>query len=302
MRPGARWVARADNRGDGWTLAAPEQWDAGRHLPLILEPADAEVLVGLDVPVGLPLAWAERAGITAFRDLLGIIASGAWPTLLEPATSPDEISARRPFYPRAPGGARRDHLVRGLDLASPDDLLRRCDRAVPGVMGPAASVFWLVGPQQVGKAAISAWREVIAPCAAHPHVRLWPADGYLADLMNPGSAVICESYPRAAYEWPLGFPRAGWSKRRQADRRARARDARAWLAGSGMRVDVAPAMSAAFADGFGPAASGEDAFDATMGALQLIAVLEGRMPAGPPADLPDARRAVEGWIIGRPVG
>lgn len=300
MRPQARWVVRADDRGDGWTLSAPERWDAARHMPVILEPGADAVVAGFDVPLGVPAAWAARAGMRSFRDVLGLIGDDAWPDLLEPAESAGQVGVRRPFYPRAPGGSRRDHLLQGLGLSSADDLLRACDRPVPGVMGAASPVFWLVGAQQVGKAAISAWREVVAPAANAPHVRLWPFDGDLPGLAAAGTSVICECYPRAAYEWPLGFPRTGWSKRRQADRRARAADALAWIASSGAPVRPDRGMRAALDDGFGAAPAGEDPFDATMGALQVIAVLQGLVPPGPDPAMPAAQRAVEGWILGRP--
>ncbi|MBM3634755.1 MAG: DUF429 domain-containing protein [Actinobacteria bacterium] len=302
MRPPARWAVRADDRGDGWQLAAPEPWDERRHMQAILDPGDAAVLAGFDVPLGVPVAWAHLAGVRSFRDLLGLIADDAWPHLLDPAPTPADIGPRRPFYPRAPGGSRRQHLVDALGLQSADDLFRACDRPVPDVMGAAAPVFWLVGPQQVGKAAITAWREVVVQAAARGHVRLWPFDGDLLDLFSPGRSAICECYPRAAYEWPLGFPRTGWSKRRQADRRARARDALAWIAASGLSVRLHPDARAALDDGFGPLPSGEDPFDATMGALQLIAVVEGLVPAGPAAHLPGTQLMVEGWILGRPAG
>ena len=269
-------------------------------MPVILEPGADAVVAGVDVPLGVPAAWAARAGMRSFRDVLGLIGDDAWPDLLEPAESAGQVGVRRPFYPRAPGGSRRDHLLQGLGLSSADDLLRACDRPVPGVMGAAAPVFWLVGAQQVGKAAISAWREVVAPAANAPHVRLWPFDGDLPGLVAAGTSVICECYPRAAYEWPLGFPRTGWSKRRQADRRARAQDALAWITASGAPVRPDRAMRAAMDDGFGVAPSGEDPFDACMGALQLISVLEAIIPAGPDPAMPDAQRAVEGWILGRP--
>jgi hypothetical protein len=119
--------------------------------------------------------------------------------------------------------------------------------------------------------------------------------------MQPGTSVIAESYPRAAYAWPLAFPRSGWSKRRQSDRRQRGREALRWLAGSGLPVTLDADMSTALRDGFGPAPSGEDPFDATMGAIQAIAVLEGLLPEMP-ADLPRPTLEIEGWILGRPAG
>ena len=47
-------------------------------------------------------------------------------------------------------------------------------------------------------------------------------------------------------------------------------------------------------DGFGPSASGEDAFDATLSAIALVQlVTSGRLP-----EPPDDARAIEGWILG----
>jgi len=302
MRPPARWVVRGDDRGDGWRVRAPERWDPARHMPLLERSGNGAVVAGFDVPLGVPHAWARAAGVESFGEVLARLADPSWPRFAEPAEVPDEIGPRRPFYPRAPGGSRQAHLVEGLGLDSPQQLLRACDRPVPGVITAAAPVFWLVGPQQVGKAAISAWREVVVPAVAHDHVRMWPFDGALPDLLAPGSVVLAECYPRAAYTWPLGFPGAGWSKRRQADRRARGREALAWTRASGLPIHLDPAMRAAIDDGFGAAPSGEDPFDATMGALQMIAVLDGLVPAGPPPGLPPAQAAVEGWILGRPAG
>jgi hypothetical protein len=303
MRSGARWVVRADDDGEGWRIHAPEPWHPDVHMGVIMAPGDRAVVVGLDVPLGVPRGWAATVGLTSFRDLLAAIRGDRWPHLLEPAATAADIAPSRPFYPRRPGGTRQADLVAGLGLASVDDLRRECDRALPGAMGSAAPVFWLVGAQQVGKAAITAWRDVVAPAAARAHVRLWPMDGALDDLVAPGRTVIAEVYPRAAYAWPLGFPPTGWSKRRQADRRARAAQARQWMGSNRRGITPDRAMQAALDDGFGPAPSGEDPFDATMGALQMIAVLDGLLPEAPRAlmDATDSHaRATEGWILGRP--
>jgi hypothetical protein len=166
--------------------------------------------------------------------------------------------------------------------------------------GPTAAANASVAPAGRGRTLV---RALLAPAAALAHVRLWPMDGALADLVAPGRTVLAEVYPRAAYTWPLGFPPAGWSKRRQADRRARGAQARQWMSSGGRGITPDRAMQAALDDGFGPAPSGEDPFDATMGALQMIAVLDGLLPGAPPA-LMDATgaqaRATEGWILGRP--
>lgn len=299
MRPRARWVVRADDHGGHWTLSAPERWDPARHGALLLQPAEQPTLAAFDLPVGVPVAWAERAGVRSFRDLLAAIGAPPWDRFAEPAATSDQISLHRPFYPRRPGGTSQAQLVHGLGLDSPDQLRRACDHGVPGLLGAASPVFWLVGAQQVGKGALSAWTDVIGPAAAAAHVRLWPADGDLAALMTPGAVVIAESYPRAAYTWPLGFPRSGWSKRRQADRRRRSREALAWVSGSGLAIAPSREMRQALDAGFGPHAWGEDPFDAAMGALQAIAILEGLVPEMP-RGLPRTTRQVEGWILGRP--
>lgn len=298
MRPAARWVTRADHDGAAWRVRPPEPWGE-QHLALLAGPDDAAVVLGIDVPLGVPLAWARSAGAGSFRDVLARMADGSWPQFAEPATAPHEIAPTRPFYPRRPGGTSRAELVEGLGLGGAHDLLRSCDAAVPGSMPAAAPLFWLVGAQQVGRAALSAWREVVAPLIALPHVRLWPMDGHMPDLVRPGAAVMAEAYPRAAYEWPLGLPGGRWSKRRQADRAVRARHALAWAEGCGIGIGITPGLRVAMHDGFGPAAAGEDPFDSVMGALQVIAVLEGLVPDMPPG-LAAQRRDVEGWILGRP--
>jgi hypothetical protein len=58
-----------------------------------------------------------------------------------------------------------------------------------------------VGGQQVGKAAISGWRDVLGPAvrSAEMDVAIWPFAGPLFDLFRPGRAVIAESYPAEFY-------------------------------------------------------------------------------------------------------
>lgn len=301
MHPGKRWVVRADQQAGRWTLRAPRPWDPDEHLALILHPGPAAVVAAFDLPIGVPAAWARVAGVSSFRQVLERMADGSWPEFHQPAEHVGQIRPERPFYPRRPGGTSRQQLVDALGLQSADQLRRACDQAIPGAIGTAAPVFWLVGAQQVGKGALSAWREVLIPALRSPHVRLWPMDGALPGLMAPGVTVIAESYPRAAYAWPLGFPRSGWSKRRQADRRVHAAAARRWITHSGIPIDISPGMDTALDTGFGPAASAEDPFDATMGAIQAIAMLEGAVP-DMPEGLPEEVRDVEGWILGRPGG
>jgi hypothetical protein len=62
-------------------------------------------------------------------------------------------------------------------------------------------------------------------------------------------------------------------------------------------VRVVRPLAAEIVDGFGPAGTGEDRFDAFVGLLQLVRVLRGERPPDPPES--EARaRSVEGWMLG----
>jgi len=80
-------------------------------------------------------------------------------------------------------------------------LLRRCERGGNG-QKEACCLFWTLGGNQVGKAAIIGWRDVLALALrdASP-VSLWPFDGSLPSLLVLGNAVIAETYPAECYGW-----------------------------------------------------------------------------------------------------
>ena len=65
------------------------------------------------------------------------------------------------------------------------------------------ALFWTLGGQQVGKAAISGWTQVLAPALRrlgdNPSISIWPFSGCLADLLQPGSTVLAETYPAEYY-------------------------------------------------------------------------------------------------------
>ena len=250
------------------------------------------MLLGVDLPIGLPAAYAARAGITDFRRGLLAFGRGRWRDFYAPASDPAEIGLRRPFYPRTGRpGARQEHLVGGLGLASPAELRRTCDG--PTVHRPgAARLFWAIGAQQVGKAAITGWRDLLAPALRQRDpVRLWPFDGRLAELLGCAAVTVAEAYPGELYH-RIGIRRGRWSKRRPADRRAHGP---ALLeAADRLRVDLDRPLARLIATGFGEQAAGEDPFDATAGLLGLLDVL--RTGAPEPAD-PKIRR-IEGWNLG----
>jgi hypothetical protein len=179
----------------------------------------------------------------------------------------------------------------GLDGAA--GLCRACDRAT--AERPAgAPLFWTLGANQSGKAAIAGWRDLLLPAlrGAEPPL-LWPFAGDLRALLRRGGVVIAETYPAEALRhFAL---RMGGSKRRQGDRAALAD--RLLAAMAALHATPEDALRAALADGCGADAAGEDRFDSVLGVLCVLNVLAGNRPDGAPDD-PWVRRW-EGWVLGQ---
>ncbi|MFW6336758.1 MAG: DUF429 domain-containing protein [Phycisphaeraceae bacterium] len=303
VQPGKRWRCEAKLvRMQGksrWRVEPPEPVGDVRAWvsELIARIERGERLaLGLDLPIGLPAAYAKRCGVRDFRDLLPRLGRGEWDTFFDVAEQAAEISLRRPFYPnRGRSGVRQSHLVRGLGLETSADLLRRCDHAT-AQRNAAGSLFWTVGAKQVGKAAISGWREVVTPLldALGDRAGLWPFDGEWGHLQRHHSLVIAETYPAEFYA-RFGFPRSGWSKRKPDDRRQRFHEAVQWTRSQPITLGLALRYRADA--GFGRGGDGEDAFDSAIGTLGMVACVTGSLGHEEPRD-PTARR-VEGWILGR---
>lgn len=299
-----RWSARAVLGVDGrYTAHAPQPvGEAGYHVARAAADAGPGgcALLGFDFPIGLPAAYAHRAGIASFRDAVPSFGQGDWARFYEVAERPDEIGPFRPFYPRRPGGTSQRRLLDAHGVEHIGELRRRCERRTPN-RAAASPLFWTLGGQQVGKAAIAGWRDVVVPALRHPtlDVRLWPFDGDLAALLGPGRVVLAETYPGDAYGYlgvdlRLGAVDGRRGKRRQGSRRANAGTLLTWLGESGVRATAE--LAAEIRDGFGPRGSGEDAFDAVVGLFGMLEVVLGRRPEGAPPE-PEVR-AVEGWILG----
>lgn len=283
----------------GWRIGAPAPvGEVGSLLARLgVQAAGAPVVLGLDLALGLPRAYAERhAGSVAadFPQFLRRLIDR--PEFFRVAESIDDVGLGRPFYPaRWRNGVteRRHALVAALGLDSAAGLFRLCDLASAD-RPAAAPLFWTMGPKQVGKAALRAWQELLLPAlAGEQPPLLWPFEGALRDLLAPGQTVVCETYPAEAMR-QLGLRLAG-SKRRQADR--------ATLAGTllermrALNATPDPALAAQIAGGFGADAVGEDRLDCTIGLLGMLNVLAGNQPDAAPAD-PWIRRW-EGWILGQ---
>jgi hypothetical protein len=300
--PPGRQIAVARRRGERYAAAAPHPvGDLDTLVATLLAEAgpDGTALLGVDFPIGLPRAYADAAGIGDFPAALLRFGRGRWRDFYKPASRKRDLSLHRPFYPLksgARGSVRRADLPEALGLDGYDALHRRCDRGHPD-RAAAAAIFWLVGANQVGKAAIVGWRDVLAPAlrGSRP-VWLWPFEGRLAALLERPGLVVAETYPGEIYGHlglAIGGPRR--AKTRQSDR---AFDAlKLTAAAARLDTDLADGLAAAIADGFGAGAPGGDRFDATVGLIGMINVLRGQRAPGDPRD--HARRAVEGWILGQ---
>lgn len=290
--PRKRWITVARREGGGWLAAAPEPvGDPARRLAGLLG-AGVPVALGLDLPLGLPRAYAAGRAEPDFPAFLRGLAGR--PEFFAVSAGLATVSPERPFYPaRGVKGMTRAAHAAALGLAGPAGLSRWCDRAT--AERPAgAPLFWTLGANQSGKAAIAAWRDWLVPAlAAGAPIRLWPFAGGLHALLAPGVAVLAEVYPAEALRH-CGLVLGG-SKRAEAARRALAPALRAAMAARRLVPDAA--LAGMVAAGFGADAAGEDRFDSVIGLLGLIGVLDGARPDFVPAD-PWVRRW-EGWVLGQ---
>lgn len=296
--PRKRWVAAAMLTGDGYRLSEPTLAEADHLVENAVRQAkNGSVVLGFDFPIGIPRAYAELAHIDDFLSVLPELGVGHWPRFYDLASRPDEIAVQRPFYPARPGGTAHAHLTGGLGVRDMDDLLRRCDFG-DGRRNKACALFWTLGGNQVGRAAISGWRRVLVPAirTLKGDLGVWPFQGGFAQLMASRSCVITETYPAdACVQLGLSAPGRGWSKRNRDDRVARCKMLRHWA--NDQPIDLQP-LTAMLDDGCGADRCGEDRFDAVVGLLGMVGVILGRQPDSTPRDM--FVHTVEGWILGQP--
>ena len=151
---------------------------------------------------------------------------GEWADWYRVCEAREEISITRPFYPMRPGNSSPQHLIEALQVELMNDLLRACDRATPDRRA-ACSIFWTLGGNQVGKAAIAGWRELIVPHL--DDIGLWPFGGSLHELLVQHDLVVVETYPGDVYR-QVGIPKAlRWSKTAVDGRLAALPYVRSWL-------------------------------------------------------------------------
>lgn len=304
--PPKRWVAVARRTHGGYLveslgLVGDVSTYFGRLVKMGAD-GPASVFAGFDFPIGIARHYADLVGVANFRDLLPELGVGRWSEFFMPASASGEIGPLRPFYPRAPGGTSQAHLAEALSAPSAprlDALLRACETRTANRQA-ACCLFWTLGANQVGRAAISGWRDLLAPSLrGGGDVRLWPFDGSLFPMFAPGRVVAAETYPGEAYHHLgiqlRGSGAEGGGKRSQAARGANAIAILTWAADHGVRF--AEPIETIVRDGFGPAESGEDPFDALVGLLGMLEVL---LDGTEPHRGPDP--TVEGWILGQADG
>lgn len=286
-----RWMATAQRTEDGWSVDLP------KLVPKISEFLDQHLfagprtLAGFDFPIGLPENYGNRTGLGSFMKGLPVFGQGEWSDFFQPAERPEQISLRRPFYPhRSLKGLVTRHQLEALNCTNSSELLRKCEHKTNGRRN-ANSLFWTTGSKQVGKAAIDGWQFVVRPaqlCGA----ALWPFEGNLNDLAKSRQVVICETYPAEAYGH-IGIKfLQGQSKKRQSDRQNFAGEILEFAEKSQIHFTIEARHHVD--DGFSSSRAGEDAFDAFVGLLSMISVVDGNRSEGKPVD-----RVWEGWILGQ---
>jgi hypothetical protein len=292
-----RWVASATRIDSGWQMMLPRPVRDTRAFVNELFTAVGPLFAGFDFPIGVPAVYGQLTGLADFLTALEVFGKGEWSEFFLVAETPQQVSRKRPFYPRtytAASKPKQIHLLHGLRIESIDALRRQCERPTPTRPRAACPLFWTLGSNQVGKAAISGWQEVIAP-ARRRGARLWPFDGNLTELATAGVPVLAETYPAEAYGHVGIAFHTHMSKRRQEDRRAATVGLFDWARHRG--ITFSEELVTQVEDGFGASSDGEDAFDAFIGALSMIEVADGRRMERPFERT--CREVWEGWILGQ---
>jgi len=296
VAPGKRWAAIARREAEGWDMDAPRLVGNVPGFAESLRGAGVPAVLGLDLPLGVPRHYALQRAESGFVDFLS--ARNGDTRFFTVSDTLETVGLAAPFYPmRGVKGMTRASHAAALGLPDANALHRWCDRATP-TRPAGAPPFWTLGANQSGKAAITAWRDWLAPAlAGGAPLDIWPFAGRLHGLLRAGRLAVAEVYPAEALR-QLGLKLPG-SKRDRTARLALAEPLLEVMAG--LRVIPSPETAATIRDGFGADAAGEDRLDCTLGLLALIAVLDGVREDTIPQD--HMVRHWEGWVLGQaPVG
>lgn len=294
-KPSKRWCARAILGADeSYTASGPTPVGEPTKLIENLKSAVGDTgiaFAGFDFPIGLPAHYAKRAGISKFRDFLPKLGLGVWKNFYNVCDTPKQISVRRPFYPNLSAeGQKQQYLLDAHNADTMLDLLRICERGGNG-QRQACSLFWTLGAKAVGKAALKGWEHVLVPALKDNTVRLWPFEGSLNSLLQPGHTVIAETYPAECYSWFPSVPLA--SKTDMESRKEFGSNLLDWARGRKVRIEpqLCSSIKAGFPDGK------DDAFDAVVGLFGMLQICLGLRNSGETDD--KTLREIEGWNLGR---
>jgi hypothetical protein len=98
--------------------------------------------------------------------------------------------------------------------------------------------------QQVGKTAISGWRDLLTQAPSDPNldINIWPFSGSLAELYQPGASIVVETYHTEFYtHLGLSFSSSNrLCRRRCSDCKAFADLLISW--GLAHKIDLDPSM------------------------------------------------------------
>lgn len=248
------------------------------------------VLLGFDFSFGVPLAFSRKTD----GPFLRLIAESS-PAFFDAVRTSLEVCSERPFLSVASRGDKLADVLARLGLTTATHL-RQCERRTQ-YRRDARCMFW-PGAGQVAGATRSGWREVLRPALESEArrrglIRIWPFDGHLDELVQPGTVVLAETYP-AEFYGHLGM--SGNAKTKVGWRLNQA--AHLVKAASELGLVLKTDLQAEIGSGFGDRPDGEDRFDATAGLLGMLRVVRGLSPTAATADA--ALLQVEGWILGRP--
>jgi hypothetical protein len=249
------------------------------------------VFAGFDFPIGVPAHYAERAGVSEFREFLPRLGTGIWKDFFSVCDTPEQLSVHRPLYPnQSKKGCLQQHLLDGHQAPDMASLLRRCELGGNG-QRKACCLFWTLGAKAVVKAAITGWRDMLVPALQTESVRIWPFDGRLESLFQPRNTVIAETYPAECYRWFPGAPLG--SKTDVPSRQQFGKNLLRWAVESSVNLDpsLQSTIDAGFPDGK------DDAFDAVVGLFGMLQICLGQRGPGESQD--EMIRDIEGWILGR---
>jgi hypothetical protein len=290
-----RRIVTAELQGDVYLVApAIEVQDPPKLIAGLREKAglSGTAFVGFDFPIGLPEAYAERAGFRTFREALGVVGrQEGWRDFFINSDAP---SVRQPFFPRSAataGPGARQRLAGAMGIADFSSLLRKCE-ARTSDRAAAQCLFFTLGAKQVGRAACDGWSTVLQPALAT--VALWPFDGELEALLRTPGVVVGEIYPAEAYRH-VGVRFAAGHGEGKGSKPARVRAfAHRLTEYEGGQIRLSEGARDQISSGF----DSDDDFDAMAGLLSMLDVVCGPVMLTAPASV--SIRTIEGWILGQP--